>query len=148
MESNDLELSTGVEGLTTDQLEGFFEGWPARPSSESLLRILQGSYRVVLARDPSGRVVGMATSISDGVLSAFIPILEILPEYRNRGTGTALMSRMLDELRGVYAIDLTCDEEVAPFYGRLGMTRTVGMSLRDSSAAERLSRAGDTDSPA
>ena len=134
----EVQLSTDIENLTVGQLEGFFEGWPTKPAPEQLLLILRSSYRAVIAREESGRLVGIATSISDGTLSAFIPLVEVLPEYRGGGIGTALMRRMLEELSGVYAVDLTCDEDVAPFYERLGMVRTVGMSLRDSIAVERL----------
>jgi ribosomal protein S18 acetylase RimI-like enzyme len=130
----EFELSTDVGGLTPDQLEGFFEGWPRRPSAEQLRRVLQGSYRAVVAKADSGKVVGFATSVSDGFLAAFIPLVEVLPDYRARGIGTAIMRRMLQELTNLYMVDLICDEGAVPFYDGLGMRRTVGMSVRNPSA--------------
>ena len=128
------ELSTDVGGLSAGQLEGFFDGWPRRPSAEDLLGIIQGSCRAVIAVGDSGKVVGFATSISDGSLAAFIPLVEVLPDYRGRGIGTAITRRMLQELADKYMVDLICDESASSFYEELGMRRTVGMSIRTPSA--------------
>jgi ribosomal protein S18 acetylase RimI-like enzyme len=77
------------------------------------LKILQGSYKVVLAIDEdSGKVVGFINAIGDGVLSAYIPLLEVLPEYQNRGIGGQPIKIMLEELRDCYMIDLLCDESL------------------------------------
>jgi precorrin-8X/cobalt-precorrin-8 methylmutase len=77
------------------------------------------------------RVIGFATAISDGVLSAYVPLLEVLPEHQGRGIGTELMRRLLIRLGGLYMVDLACDEELAPFYERLGLARTgVAMGIR------------------
>jgi ribosomal protein S18 acetylase RimI-like enzyme len=73
--------------IRRDQLEGFFLGWPAKPTPEKHVKLLRESYAVELALD-GDNVVGFATAISDGVLSAFIPLLEVLPEYQHQGIGT------------------------------------------------------------
>jgi ribosomal protein S18 acetylase RimI-like enzyme len=111
-------------------LTGFFEGWTHRPSESVLLAVLARSYCSFIARADSGRVVGIVSVVSDGVLSAFVPLLEVLPEYRGRGIGSRLMQLVLDRLEGLYMVDLTCDETLVPFYRRLGMTRGTAMSLR------------------
>ena len=85
--------------MTPADLEGFFVDWPVRPSPERHLEILRGSDHVVLAREgDDGRVVGFVTAISDGVLSAFIPLLEVLPEWQGHGIGSELVRRILGEL--------------------------------------------------
>jgi ribosomal protein S18 acetylase RimI-like enzyme len=76
-------------------------------------------------------VIGYINAVSDGLHSAFIPQLEVLPEYRKRGIGGELVRRMLDQLRDFYSIDLICDEEIQPFYERLGMRRAIGMLYRN-----------------
>jgi len=69
------------------------------------------------------------------VLSAYIPLLEVLPEWQGRGIGTELMRRLLDRLRGLYMVDLCCDAELEPFYRRLGLqVWERGMGIRDRSA--------------
>ncbi len=117
--------------VTPDQLDGFFVGWPDHPSSETHLKVLVNSDHVVLAvDDDTGMVIGFITALSDGVLAAFIPLLEVLPAYQGRGIGTELVRRMLGKLSGLYAVDLICDPELQPFYTRLGMKPYTGMILR------------------
>lgn len=121
-----------ADGIRPDQLRGFFVGWPDPPSPETHLRILQGSAHVVLALDDATyNVVGFVTAISDGVSCAYIPHLEVLPEYQGGGIGTELMRRMLHRLRHLYMIDLLCDPDVQPFYERLGRSRAQGMLIRN-----------------
>lgn len=115
-------LTTSLDGLTPEQLRGFFVDWPNPPTPDTFLRLLRGSYRVVLALH-DGQVVGFVQAISDGVLTAYIPLLEVLPEWQGRGVGRALMTRLRDELRHLYAVDLGCDDDLVPFYERLGMRR-------------------------
>jgi predicted N-acetyltransferase YhbS len=60
--------------------------------------------------------------------------LEVLPSWQGRGIGTELMRRMLDTLAGIYMVDLLCDEELQPYYERLGMRRATGMLVRNYAA--------------
>ena len=119
------------EGITPQQIHGFFEGWPDPPSPETHLRLLANSDEVVLAvDDETGDVVGFITAISDTVLAAYIPLLEVLPAYRGRGFGRELVRRMLDRLKGLYMVDLLCDPDLQPFYASLGMVPATGMMIR------------------
>ncbi len=86
---------------------------------------------MVAVDDSTGMVVGFVSAISDGVLAAFIPNLEVDPAYQNLGIGTELMRRMLTQLSHLYSIDLLCDEEMQPYYERLGMRRATGMVVRN-----------------
>jgi GNAT superfamily N-acetyltransferase len=119
-----------LDGVTEEFLVGFFEGWPSSPSPATHLRLLQGSDVVAIARDED-RVVGFATAITDGVLSAYIPLLEVLPEFRGQGVATALVERLLARLDDLYMVDVVCDDDVVPFYERLGFVRGVSMVRRN-----------------
>lgn len=122
--------STG--DISSDMLEGFFVDWPNRPNSQTHLRLLNNSSKVIIAIDDNrNQVVGFITAISDGVLSAYIPFLEVLPEYKNKGIGKELVSRMLKELADIYMIDLCCDDDLVPYYDKFGMTKTNGMVFRN-----------------
>lgn len=122
---------TSADTITADQLHGFFVGWPDPPSPETHLAILQRSDAMVLAMDEeTGRVVGFINALSDGVLCAFIPLLEVLPVYQGRGIGSELVRRMVALLGNLYAVDVMCDADVQPFYARLGMQPAQGMMLR------------------
>lgn len=117
--------------LRVEQLQGFFVGWPTPPSPEQHLAVLRGSLACVIALDGE-RAVGFVTAVGDGVLTAFLPWLEVLPAWQGRGIGTALVRRVLARLEGSYSIDLVCDEDLVPFYQRLGLMRLPAvMGLRD-----------------
>jgi GNAT superfamily N-acetyltransferase len=117
-------------GIGSDQLAGFFVGWPSPPTAERHLEILHGSHAVAIAVDDAA-LVGYATAISDGVLSAFIPLLEVLPAYQHQGIATELVKRLLAQLDHLYMVDVCCDADLEPFYRRLGFrTLDRGMGLR------------------
>jgi hypothetical protein len=42
---------SSLEGITTEMLKGFFVGWPNHPNPETFLKMLQNSYKVVIAID-------------------------------------------------------------------------------------------------
>jgi ribosomal protein S18 acetylase RimI-like enzyme len=93
---------------------------------------LHASNHIVLAlEERTNAVVGYITSLSDGVLCAYISSLEVLPAYQGQGIGSELVRRLLDRLRDLYMIDLICDAEVQPFYVRLGMRPASGMIARN-----------------
>lgn len=129
----DLSYSASTEQVTENQLGGgFFENWPNPPSPATHLRILKASDHVVLAmRD--GNVVGFATAISDGLLTAYIPLLEVLPEERGLGIGHELIARLLGQIGALHRIDLLCDQELTSFYQGLGFTVTTGAYIRNYS---------------
>ena len=124
-----ISYQTTMRGITPAMLAGFFVGWPNPPDGAAHLRLLEGSQHRVLAL-ADGRVVGFITAISDGVLCAYIPLLEVLPAYQGKGIGSELVRRLLAELNGIYAIDLMCDADLQPFYERLGFQRSNGMVQR------------------
>jgi len=126
-----IRYSTSAKGLTPRELFGFFEGWPNPPSPATHLQLLESSAEIVLAVDEEARrVVGFITAISDGVLSAYIPLLEVVPECRGRGIGSELVRRMIALLEDFYMVDLLCDAELQGFYESLGITPATGMMLR------------------
>ena len=121
-----------LASITPDHLRGgFFAEWSRPLTPEIHLRTLHGSDAVVLALDDAtGNVVGYVTMLTDGVLSAFIPNIEVLAAYQGQGIGSELMRRMLDKLSRIPNIDLMCDPKVQPFYARLGMRALGGMAIR------------------
>jgi ribosomal protein S18 acetylase RimI-like enzyme len=127
-----IKYTDSLAGITAEKLDGFFVGWPNPPSPQTHLKLLQQSGEVILALDVTAdRVVGFVTAVTDGVLSAYLPFLEVLPEYQHRGIGSELVRRMLSRLDGLYMIDLCCDEDLRAFYERLGMKPAMAMARRD-----------------
>ncbi len=122
--------SININKLKSNQLKGFFVGWPQHPDSEVHLKILQKSYAVWIALYKE-KCVGFINALSDNVFYAYIPLLEVLPKYQSHGIGKELVNRMLNTLDGMYAIDIMCDETLIPFYNKLGLKKSVGMVVRN-----------------
>lgn len=123
---------SNLEKMAPDQLQGFFVGWKDKPSSETFLALLENSDHVVLATE-GDKVIGFITAITDGVLSAYIPLLEVLPDYQKQGIGAELVTRMLELLEDFYMVDLLCDADLQPFYQQFGMEPAQGMRIRNYS---------------
>ena len=142
-----ITYTSSLAGITSDHLQGgFFAGWPNPPSPKAHYQILANSAAIVLARNEVGMIVGFITAISDGISCAYIPHLEVLPDYRGRGIGTELVKQLLAGLRHLYMIDLVCDPSLQSFYKRLGMRTIVGMVVRnyDRQSCEPVSYVPDT----
>ena len=131
-----IRYTQSLEGLGPDDLAGgFWVGWPTPPSPALHHRMLEGSEAFVLAVDddvPEGTppVVGFVNAVGDGVFAVFVPCLEVLPAYQGRGIGSELVRRLLARLEDRYSVDLVCDDDVVPFYERLGLRRWSAMVLR------------------
>lgn len=127
---------TNAGRITERMLEGgFFDGWPNPPSPAAHLRLLQNSEYIVLAVDDEAEneVIGFITAITDGVLCAYIPLLEVLPRYRNHGIGNELVRRMMEMLAEFYMIDLSCDTNLKEFYEAHQMSPALAMIKRNYS---------------
>lgn len=126
-----------------DMLQGFFVGWPRQPSAGQHLAVLRGSYRAVVAIDDADdRVAGFVNMLSDGVLTAFIPWLEVLPGYQGGGIGGELMRRILEGTDRFYSVDLVCDAALVPYYARFGMAGASSALLRHPAALDGCPPAG------
>jgi len=130
------EYTSDIGAVNEDMLaDGFFVGWPNPPSCATHLKILQNSYVAYVAIDmATDKVVGFINAISDGVLSAYIPLLEVLPEYQGRGIGNRLVQLLLTDLGGLYMIDVLCDEDIQPFYVKFGGLCSQGVVFRNYDA--------------
>ena len=134
-----IRYTDSLDGITPGMLDGFFDGWAKRPSPQMHLRVLRNSHLVILGiDDQSVQVVGFINAISDGVLSAYIPLLEVRGDFRGRGIGTELTRRMLAKLKDFYMIDVLCDPRMQGFYERCGMTPAAGMMIRNPAAVAKL----------
>ena len=112
--------------------DGFFAGWPNPPDKHVHRRILEESYKAVVAIDKEkNAIIGFINIISDGVLSAYLPLLEVIPSYRKRGIGAKLIKYALEETKDLYMIDLLCDEHLQSYYEKLGMIKARGMATRN-----------------
>lgn len=132
--TSELRFQTDLHGIQHNQLEGFFEGWPNPPSAATLHQILERAAAFLLAVAPTGEVIGFINAISDGILTAYIPLLEVKAAWRGQGIASELLRRLKTELGELYMIDTACDDDLVPFYERFGMGRSNAMILRNYAA--------------
>ncbi|MDR9450535.1 MAG: GNAT family N-acetyltransferase [Acidimicrobiia bacterium] len=125
----EIRYQSSLDGIGPEAIHGFFVGWADPPDASTLIRLLEASSHFWLALD-GARLVGYIRAISDGCFSAFLPELEILPEYQGLGIGTALLTKILRDLAGFYSIDASCDDELVDYYRRFGFVRGNGMMIR------------------
>ncbi len=135
-----IRYTDSLDNIGIEHLEGFFEGWQRPVTPQEHLKVLAASQRVLLAIDEeTGNVVGFVTAITDGLLTGYIPLLEVLPKYRRQGIGTTLMRRMAEELADLYTVDLICDAALQPFYQRIGMQYAgPGMIIHNYSSQKNI----------
>ncbi len=83
---------------------------------------------VVAVHRQSGRTVGMGRAISDGVSDAYIQDLVVLPEFRRRGVGKALLVRLVEicRARGISWIALVAEPGTSGFYKESGFVVMEG----------------------
>lgn len=122
-----------LENITETNFDaGFFDGGPKPPSLSNLYSILENSTYIWLAYDQDrSKVIGFINALSDRILTAYIPLLEVVPEYQNQGIGTKLVEKMLAQLEEYYMIDLLCDIELQDFYMKKSMIKANGMMKRN-----------------
>jgi ribosomal protein S18 acetylase RimI-like enzyme len=106
-------------------------GWwkEGRDHPSQIGSLIRGSLVFVVAIDRgSGRAIGMGRAISDGVSDAYIQDLAVLPEYRGKGIGSAILRRILGALRGhrIGWIALIAEGGTGDFYRRLGFAVEEG----------------------
>lgn len=127
-----IAYSDTLDGLNAHDLEGFLAHWDFTPPGGTLLTMLKQSTMVILARDlASSRVCGYVTGLSDGVVCGYISALEVRPEFRNRGIGSALLSKMTERL-DVFGVYLSCAPSMLEFYKSRGFSSVTGMCKRKS----------------
>lgn len=108
-----IELRT-TKKVPPDQVRQLFRlgGWPEdipRFPDQKVRAMLRRSHLVVSAWHGK-QLVGLASVVSDGSISAYIENLMVAPRYRSQGIGKAMLKRAVSQLR----------KEKVPFIFTLG----------------------------
>jgi len=72
--------------------------WARWRSRDDVERQVRASWRVVgCYQQDTGRLVGFARAVSDGVALAYLADVFVLPEHRGRGLGEELVRRIVED---------------------------------------------------
>jgi ribosomal protein S18 acetylase RimI-like enzyme len=97
----DLEFDDDPRRVDLDALWAFLSTeayWGRWRSREMVARQLATAWRVVgVYEKASGRMVGFARAVSDGVALAYLADVYVLADFRGRGAGVALVRMMVEE---------------------------------------------------
>lgn len=118
------DLTTEFEA---EALVGLFEAveWSSADYPEDLVQAMRNSHRVVSAWS-GDKLVGIANSISDGFMAAYVPYVAVHPDWQGQGVGRELMQRLLAEYADFPRVALIAYEKAAGFYEHCGMERGDG----------------------
>ncbi|GGL87602.1 N-acetyltransferase [Curtobacterium citreum] len=119
--------SISSERPTTDELVDLYDavGWTAYTRDPAVLRrAVDGSHRVLAARDDDGVLVGLVRVVSDGATIAYVQDLLVRPAAQRTGVGGALLDAVLERYGHVRQTVLLTDAEPGQraFYESRGFT--------------------------
>lgn len=126
--------NSDITGTSPEQLNGFFVGWAKKPTPQKLLELLEKApYKVIAMDQNTQQIVGFIYAITDGILCAYIPLLEVLPVFQKKGIGKNLVNKLLKLIDSYYMIDLCCDSNLEDYYRKLSFNKASGMIIRNYS---------------
>ena len=97
-------------------------GWSSAEKPKELLPALRNSHSLVTARI-NGQLIGIGNAISDGHLVVYYPHMLVHPEFKGKGVGRLMMTKMQSIYSGFHQQMLTADGEAINFYKALGFER-------------------------
>jgi GNAT superfamily N-acetyltransferase len=119
------------ESFATDELFELYDsvGWSGYTRDMAKLhRGLRNSHLVITARDDSGRLVGLARTISDDETICYLQDLLVHSEFQGRGIGRALLEHLTDRYSHCRLFLLSTDQESTSdgekshaFYRKMGL---------------------------
>ena len=113
---------TDERNFTAQQLEKLFLSvdWESGKYPERLKKALDNCGTVYTAWDGE-ELVGLANTIDDGEMTAYVHYLLVAPEYQRQGIATELLELMKKKYSGYFHFFLVAEhKELVGFYERQG----------------------------
>ncbi len=91
------------------ELYGSVEWTAYTDEPATLVDAITGSFCVLTARNPAGKLVGLARTISDGHTVAYIQDILVSAEHQRQGIGGALLDELLRQTGRIRQVVLLTD---------------------------------------
>lgn len=102
--------------------------WPSLTDPAVVEQVCTAAGAVAYVATDTGRLIGWAQALTDGVLQAHLSFVGVHPEHRRRGIAKLLVVATF-QAAGAKRMDLVTDEDAAGFYERFGHHRMAGFRL-------------------
>lgn len=107
------------KNIDEEKLENLFGclDWLSTKNTKQLKKALAYSTDVFTAWDED-KLVGIVQVIADGAITVHVHYLVVLPEYRNNGIGTKLMSMVVEKYKDYIRLYIESRPEKVEYYKR------------------------------
>jgi len=107
------------KNIDEENLENLFGclDWLSTKNTKQLKKALAYSTDVFTAWDED-KLVGIVQVIADGAITVHVHYLVVLPEYRNNGIGTKLMSMVVEKYKDYIRLYIESRPEKVEYYKR------------------------------
>ena len=99
--------------------------WESGQYPEKLAIAMAHSGCVFSAWD-DGKLIGLVNALDDGVMTAYVHVLLVHPEYQGKGIGTELLRMATDKYKDYLRIVLVADGKETVFYQKSGFELAKG----------------------
>jgi len=125
-----IEVNAPLDGASVLSLYKAAGWWSEAENPDTAAAIFNRSYCYAGAF-ASGKLIGMARVISDGISDAYIQDVTVAPDWRGRGIGKRLVQTLAEHLqaRKIGWIGLVAEPGTYPFYESLGFRLQDGYIL-------------------
>lgn len=99
--------------------------YPKERFEERIAKLVKNASISLVARDETGKIIGVCFGITDFAYWLFITDLGVIRECTGMGVGKALVAKLHEIAGGIENIIMyTCvNENAIPFYEKIGMTK-------------------------
>lgn len=116
-----------ISGFEPKNILPFYEGagWTNYTARPEMIRAAHENSLLILGAYQEDQLLGFIRAVGDGASVVLIQDIIVLPEYRRKGIGTALLKAMMDRYAAVYQMQLMTDDRpgTVAFYESLGFKK-------------------------